>query len=204
VASVKLTKTHREEILKRAMQHAFKDEVLALMAKFAKLANDVYEDVFSAADRKKMEALPEGWLPRDSEIRVTFGNEHTWLKFNGRNGCLPEVDGVWPEDQYRRYPASKKSKVCKAYDARDAMSVRFEELINARKDLSSRVSEARSSTRAALDRATTLQRLLEGWPEIEPFTRFIPRDRPSLPAIKTDVLNTLLDLPISEKMETAQ
>lgn len=203
MASVKLTKTHREEILKRAIQHAFKDEVLALMSKFAKLANDVYEDVFSAADRKKMEALPEGWLPGDSEIRVTFGSEHTWLKFNGRNGYMLEVECVWPTEQHRRFPTSKRSKVCKVYDARDAMSVRYEELINARKDLSNRVSEARSNAMAALNRATTLQRLLEGWPEIEPFTRFIPRDRPSLPAIKTDVLNTLLDLPITEEKETA-
>lgn len=204
MASVKLTNAHRDEILKRVLAHAFKAEAEKIRDDFAALAGAVYDDVFSAAERKQMEALPQGWLPTDDDISVRLGSDYRYLKFNGRNARVDDLVPCVPaKETLRRFPASKISSCCKVYEASHPLTVRFRELENARDDLLLRVSDATAKTRAALNRATTLARLVEGWPEIEPFTTFIPTDRPALPAIQTDVLNGLLDLPVAENKDAA-
>ncbi len=204
MASVKLTNAHRDEILKRVLSHAFKAEAEKLRDDFAALAGAVYDDVFSAAERRQMEALPQGWLPTDDDINVQLGSDYRYLRFNGRNARVDDLVACVPaKETLRRFPASKKASCCKVYEASHPLTVRFRELENARDDLLLRVSDATAKTRAALNRATTLARLVEGWPEIEPFTTFIPTDRPALPAIQTDVLNGLLDLPVVENKDAA-
>lgn len=205
MASVKLTNAHRDEILKRVLSHAFKAEAEKLRDEYAAFAGAVYDDVFSASERKQMEALPQGWLPVDEDIRVQIGSDYPYLRFNGRHGYhgFDYVEYKSSAETSRRFPASKRGTTCKVYEAAHPMTVRYRELENARDDLRQRVESASAKTRAALNRATTLARLVEGWPEIEPFTTFIPTDRPALPAIQTDVLNGLLDLPVAENKDAA-
>ncbi len=202
----KLTKAHREEILKRTLSHAFGARALALAKAFAALAEDVYNDVFSEKDRKLMQSLPESWLPTDNDISVEFGVGFRSLYFNGRNAHISGLsDDVYAEieNKYKRFPYQRRQGCLKAYAADHDLSVKAEELSNQVKALKVEVEAASNITRVALDRATTLRNLISGWPEIEPFTTFIPRDRPSLPAIQTDALNSILGLPVEDKKEAA-
>lgn len=202
----KLTKAHREEILKRTLTHAFGARALVLAKAFAALAEDVYNDVFSEKDHKLMQSLPENWLPTDYDISVSFGGEFARLYFNGSNISgvgLSEMPSQLKDHTYKRFPIGRLSGCLKAYEAGDALAVRAAELAAQYLALKEEVEAASNITRVALDRATTLRNLISGWPEIEPFTTFIPRDRPSLPAIQTDALNSILGLPVEDKKEAA-
>ncbi len=136
MASMRLTNAHRDEILSRALKHAFGAQVEKLRDAYISLANDVYDDVFSEADRKRIDAMPEGWLPVDGEVYVCFSSSHCRLAFNGRNARirgqnLCEIGAT----VYRRFPNKQRGACLEVYSAAHKLSERYETLRDTYTDL---------------------------------------------------------------------
>lgn len=199
MASVRLTNEIREEITTAMLRHRFSKEVAKLVALRAKLADRVYRDLYSPADRKKMEALPDGWLPVDDDVQCRFQGSYQRLKFNG---------GIWGDLYFlidkevevvnRRLAAKHKSSCAKVYDGGHPIAEAYAEVEGVTKDLTERFKDAKRQIKSALSRATTTTRLIELWPEVRPFCSDYEHAAPSLPAIQTSALNAMLDLPVSE------
>jgi len=202
MASTKLTNHSREQICREVLQHRFSAEVEKLIADRAAFADRVYNDVFSKSAREKMAALPDGWLPEESNIGVQFGSGSSFerLSFDGsfygelRNAV--KDDGAEKEAVHRRIPYRLRG-CAKAYEPDHKLSVAFDALEARMKDLKKQFYEARATVNSALLNVTTLNKLVETWPEVAPFIARFNAAPVKLPAIPTDQLNKLLDLPVA-------
>lgn len=200
MASIRLSVGMKEQIERRLIHYRFSEEAQELVADYAQLASDVYDDLYPELTRKKMEALPKGWLPKVDGVGVQFGDsgsKYTTLSFSGK--CYGEISyaggrGDTERGGSRLVPYSDKSGCSKRYEMTDAASERYDDLEARYKALEERIRAGRKAARAAMDQVTTLARLIEVWPEIAPFTEGFEK-RNTLPAISRPDLNGLLGLP---------
>jgi hypothetical protein len=201
VASVRLTNEIRDEIKAAVLRHRFGKELAGLVKDRAKFARAVYDNVFSTADRKRMNDLPDGWLPSTGSVAFKAATTYVDLNLSGRfsgelNSSLPPTKGddrVWLS-----IPTNRKNGCLVTYEADHLLAIRWAELEAAFRDIEARHREAKSQLSAALAKASTMARLIELWPEMAPFCKPYEAVAPSLPSIPTSRLNALLDLPVSE------
>lgn len=197
----KLTTYIRENLAKDLLKHRFGDAAAALVADRAAFALKVYNDLYSEAERKKMAALPDGWLGKSSSITVQFGEGSGYGQIEFSGSVYGDVHAVMkaPVNAVYRLVAYHHLRGCaKVYERTHGFSDEYDALRERQEDLATQISQARRQTEAALTKATTLKRLVEIWPEIEPFVeKYADKPKP-LPALPTNELNALLDLPVSE------
>lgn len=196
--STRLNIDNRNAIIKDALAHRFGAEVKALIDERAEFAAAVYDDICKKADRLKMAELPDGWLPKTDNIAVQFGADFTRIYFNGRvHGDLCKATDYRRDDE-RRVLAKHNSGCAKAYEATHKLASEHARLRAKETDLRTAYKQAAQSMMTALNRVSTVKKLIETWPEIAPFASCHETGKPSLPALPTDQLNKLLDLPVED------
>lgn len=203
MATKRLNALTCETIAKKALAHRFKKEALALCAEGAELAEMVYCQLYSEEDRKKMRALPEGWLPEDTCIRASFACEQAYIYQNGygfgraatehgiiRPDDLPEMGGWRFKADGRRFGPLIN------FPPNDELTPIFSALSGKSEAMRVAISAADTRLRAALKSVTTIGALIKAWPELEPFVPGTER-KANLPDITRSELNRLLDLPVT-------
>lgn len=192
----RLTKDIRDEIVLDLLRHSFKERVEALYAERAALAQAIYEDVFSAETRKKMQSLPEGWLPEVKGINARLGSDYSSFDFSG--GLYGEINRIAKngKDETRRVPSKHKGGCVASYDATHKLALENERLANLRKSLCEEIETAKRAADTAVNAVSTVKRLIEVWPEVNPFASKHSAEKPQLPAVPTDQLNKILGLPV--------
>lgn len=201
MATTKLTNWMREAIVKAVVQHRFAEPATDIVKRRAALAAKVYDDLYSAADQKKMAALPRGWLPEDSDLHVRFGvGSHDHLSFNGATyGSVSQVLPNALETVKRRVLADHVRGCVKTYDGAHPMTVEYDAINADQKALAAEIDAAKKQATAAVASASTTKRLTDLWPEIAPFVaKYEDASPPALPALPTDQLNALFKLPVAE------
>ncbi len=200
--STRLTNTTRDQIASAVLTHRFREPVDALIADRAAFAEEVYNDIYRKADREKMAALPKGWLTETAAINVQFGDSRGYesVQFSGKiYGKLGSVKTKDDGKSVERRAFAKNTHGCaRVYDADHRLARKHADLGRRFEELKAAFEAAERQVNAALDSATTVNRLVEMWPEVEPFVRPLGTPSPKVPAIPTDQLNKLLDLPVSE------
>lgn len=203
--ALRLTSSLRERITQAVLRHRFSSEVGDLMRQRAGIADDVYNDFYRKADREKMEALPDGWLPRAEYATAKFGEagcSYQQIKFSGSFTSKlfklrPDPDK--PKDDVARRVLSKHQHTCwKVYEATHKLAVRFEQHRNAVSDLEGRIRVAEAQIETALNSVTTAAALVKAWPEVAPFVTAITPVERALPALPVDSLNEMLKLPVKK------
>lgn len=182
-----LTMNMRHSIVAALVAHRFDDERRALDAEGNRLAEALYNECFSAADRALMESLPDGWMPLTRHIHVKIGTN--WLN------NVPMLDTP------RRIPAVMGNL---AYHL--ALD---HPLADALCDWSARMQDHHANKRTlknealqALRAIRTTGRLLKDWPEVQPFlikAGVTHEKTGNLPAIVPAELNQKLNLPVDAK-----
>lgn len=201
--STRLTNTIRERIANAVLRHRFSEPVEVLIADRAAFAEEVYNDVYRKADREKMAALPKGWLPETNSINVQFGDDgrsYESLNFSGL--VYGGVGGMRKPDDKRevigRRAYSNRAHGCvKVYDADHRLAKKNADLHQRYIDLKTSFEAAKQQVEAALSSASTINKLVEIWPEVEPFARSFDDVPVKVPAIPTAKLNEILDLPVA-------
>jgi hypothetical protein len=202
----RLTNEIRERVALAVLRHRFAGDVSALVRDRAAFAEDVYSDIYRKADRERMEALPEGWLPTSVAVTAKFG-EHSsgyeTIQFDGsiRSGTLCRFHnrpssrslGIW-----RRIPNKHQHGCSKVYDPSHKLAKRQEELRVRQTTLEQLVLESQKQIEAALNSVTTASALVKAWPEMEPFVKQYMTASPNLPSIPASKLNEIFKLPVSE------
>lgn len=200
----RLTSHIRDQIAKSVLTHRFSDEINALIAERSAFAEDVYNDVYRKADREKMAALPAGWLPEADSLTAQFGEgvmSYAAIPFNGDiyNGFRTYRKGSKPVESVRRRSFNKHCRGCwKVYPADHRLSLRYEKIESAERDLARRIRETEQQVVAALASTSSVSVLLKAWPEIEPFAKHFITTPVKLPAIPVETLNETLGLPVAE------
>lgn len=179
--AVRLSNYIREQVLNAVLKHAFEAREKALEAEKFALGDAVYNDIYPEPLRKQMAALPDGFLPTDSDVKVQFeGQRFTHVYFGER----------------RRIAKSHEYNAARVYDAKHPLTARYDAWKKAQDDLDAEKSKAKSSAKAVLNSVPTVKKLIEVWPEVEQFARPFAVESPSRAiALPTRELNARLGLP---------
>ena len=203
MASTRLTNNIRDALLGKLLTRAFKPKGDALIKKAVDFAERLYRDALKY-DLARIDALPEGWLPTDDDIKVQLGAQITNIRFRGslnQYGLGPSFDKAGinrPDIPNKRFPASKKGQVVAQYPRIHKLVEEFLQLQNEFKELREEIENAKRTAQGALDSVSTVKKLIEVWPEVEEFAKHYLVDgerKAVLPAIPRDRLNTILNLP---------
>jgi hypothetical protein len=198
----KISKYHREQITRAVLTHRFGAAALVLVNDRAALAAAIYDDLYPAAVRRKMKALPAGWLPFEEGITIQFGDSsrnYETLPFNGAvYGSASRVLED-PLERVSKLVGYSHSRNCaKVYETGHAFCETYQALKARRVELEREIEAASRQTESAIASVSTFGKLLEMWPEIAPFAAPYDNEPAPLPALPTATLNTLLRLPVSE------
>lgn len=185
MAYQKLTESLRSKIVRKVVSDQFDPIFDAIKERKMDLAHEIYLDEFKSR-LEQIEALPEGWLPTLTSIGVNFGGQYHDLSLRTK----VRVPASYYDDYFDRNVNEF------IYEASHRFSKAMAEIVNDEKDAKERRDTAKTQTRAILNSYPSVQRLIEAWPEIEPYTvadgRVVVEN---LPAIKIDEINALLGLP---------
>ena len=200
---MKLTKSMREKTIRKLINHAFEDRVMDWIGESKEFAEQVYRDVYDK-NLKLMQELPAGWLPLRKSIKVQFAETFTWIYFGGG---LDSGLGIPTELSRARGKLELESKIipyahihdaAKVFSATDQLSKRFQVLVDQRDDLIKEIRKAEDDAWAVLNSCSTMKKLLDAWPEIEPFV-LEASAKSNLPDIPRSTLNSEFKLPVGEK-----
>lgn len=211
MGAVRLTKHIREDILARVLNHAFQERAQNMLDAERAFVEEVWNAIYSEAERARMAELPSGWLPEDDDFKVSFDGEVQGLYFRtGLDHSLPH----WVKKTYgggtveinvpdhgkcdRRMPsAAARGNVLKVLTGE--IVKRFSNLQEARAQLEKQYADVYRTAENTLSSVSTVKKLIEVWPEIEAFaSHWLDEDSDAkaiLPDIPRARLNEQLHLP---------
>ena len=201
MATVRMNTMIRDELTKLLLTRRFGPDIDNLISEQAKFADAVYKDVYSERDRKLMESLPEGWLPEKDNIMVQFGPDIHRVQFNGSKSIHDELSSYknseYPRSITRRVTQQNSRYCAKIYSHKSKFTKENLHLENVSVDLRDAIRRAKVGTTTALATFTTVSSLIKGWPEVAPFAeKYLDSSLVvRLPAIASEQLNSMLDLP---------
>lgn len=207
--TTRLSSDMRARIVKAALIHAFRPAVDALRERRAGLALSVYRDVFPENVQLRMNTLPRGWLPKVDRITAQMGPVVASLRFDGsfafsnRTARLYGLESKTGHTVERLMPSDKTGGVCAVYDIGHAFHQEHDAIEREALALAEKVERTEATTRATIDKFQNIDRLLEAWPEIRPFTEGLAaKPRQTALAIPVATLNEALDLPVGGEART--
>lgn len=180
MAKMRLSNHHRGLILSRVLTHAFDAEKKQLGAEFLKLADDAYQAVYSQEAHHAFKILPKGSFYTLGTINITFEGNGGFVRRD-----LTEAKPCF-------YVMRNAGHII---SADNPLGLRHLDLKNRRDALQKAEDKAKAEAWAILTKATTMEGLLEMWPEVASFTAGIFAPTANLPMIQIGKLNSALKLP---------
>lgn len=201
--TVRLTNAMRDDIRAKLIEHRFGEEEKSLVAEAMALGPRVY-DALMGEHKAAALALPDGFVKRSRRFVVSLpaGESHFDTGWDGNAAVLviskrsyryhPVVlpDALpLPEDKWP-HPLRKEDAV---FAEIDGLNLRAVKLVEARNEMNEKLT-------ATLGAFTTVNKLVEAWPEVLPFCPSTSEfAAPFLPAVPTDELNKALNLKPKEQ-----
>src|SRR5574343_2045413 len=178
-----ISKAIAEKLATALVRHRFAAEVEAIRDAEAALTMEAYNWRWSESDRAMMAAVPDGWLDTIAKIEVRqrfgVGLLHTgggrYFEYMPPRGC---GSVAWP--QGRQYGKDRITITDEALSAKvEAHAVAVDKLSEA-------IKAAHRDASRTIAAMPSLKRLVEAWPEIQPFaTPFMDVKPNTLPALRT-------------------
>ncbi len=186
MSTIKLNKTMREEIAKD-LTRKLEEKKNAINAEGSHLAKMLYEEMLTPKERDLLNSLPEGWVP-------TFDAFYVKCPTNGRfNRIALKLDFREPHPwTFNTRPNLVDLESCPKFKA---AFLEWHERYSAARETE---QDARRKALTVLNSVTTVNRLLEVWPECRASVeRCVSESRTVGKAIAVPVgeLNSLLELP---------
>lgn len=193
---MRLTDDTRGRILRAVLIGKLQEEYDGLCIVGAALAHEVYLELIPRSIRE----LPEGICKKNSGFQVKFGESYRELNFNGAFEIRDSESHIlydWfkiPEKIFQPFPYNKANGCIHQFEPRTVIYKKADQLLNLRKDFITKFLQLRLEIQGVVSRFTTIEKLLEAWPEVRPFIP--PAKAPvQLPALPIDELNKKLKLP---------
>jgi hypothetical protein len=181
----------RQEILDALLKHRFVAEETALKLREDKFAQFAYETMFTKDQLRVLEDKQfHNWWNYRTCIYGQMGYRTLQLRFYLANG---EARSVPVPSFTGHFKIEVTHKIVKEWEV----------FLDDRKELNDRRSNASTKAKAVIDSHSSAERLIEAWPEIEPFTPNAPSPR-LLPVVPTASLNAIFDLPVEEAKPKAK
>ena len=184
MASRRINAFIRDNIVDALLKQGFESQTRDLILLGQRLANDVFIDLVGRDNIKKLDGLPKGWVPSVSKFTVNCEGQKHQLAFNGQisfgsgdTNLLKTVDREWIKTHRfseRRIPYTKlerfsSSSTLGSLTADNELCQRVQSLAQDREDLKEQHRAAKRQALATLKSVTTIKRLIDIWPEVEPY-----------------------------------
>lgn len=192
MASIRLNKALRDDIIGRIIAHKFEEAGKDLRQRKSDLGTSLYNMRYTEAEQKKMNALPEGWLVDRNQIKVRIpGRYHQCYYFHNADRidislCMP-YDNSWEPEV--------------GHPALDLI----EKYEDDKQDHDESLKSARADITALLGSVTTVKKAIEIWPAAETFIMDAigvvgqrQKSNAPLPVVMVESLNEKLGLPPQE------
>lgn len=178
--TLRLTKSDREGVLRRAMSDCLKKETEALAKEEDAVAVAAYKHLFPAKVRAIADQLPDTWVRTDKCLRLTFGFKQVRLTVL-EAVKVPSANG---------YGCHQLGTILD-----EKINARFEAWLAKHEAFRERRRNVEVNLAALLERATTLKQLSEMWPEGSEFYKHLtPRVAAQVPAVQVQDINAMLGL----------
>lgn len=195
---MRLTNDIRDAIVRTVLTNRFSEDVESLRDQWASFAVMTYDAVYDKSTQTKMKRLPKGWLPETDDITVQFGSHHSRLAFDPYMRGFNPISIKRPEKKTLKLVPYRDnmSRVIMQFEPDHELSLKRDELAAQSTTLKETIDSCRVNANQIVHSVTTMKKLLEIWPEVEPFAKpFIERPASaSLPAVPVDTLNRKLGL----------
>ena len=222
MASTRLTKATRESILEALIKRAYTARSTEQFTKELEFCERVYSDIMERRTVRlsggrgnavplatAVAHLPKGWGSSSEGFKVEFAGQTTSIdKYDGLEQHWGDNKATFvgvglgaergrPGWQFQ--PGVSTGTTLDVFDADHKFSIECTKLLASREDLKNEIARVKASTRATLESVTTIQKLIEMWPEVEPFAApFLNPKKAAeqlLPVVQRDSLNDALGLP---------
>ena len=211
----RLNISNKMHILRGLLDHANKDRALAISALGVEVAHAVYEDLYDKKIREKMAFLPDGWLPKVNKIQVALGADHHYLYFGVQavetrlpgsiNHASRHSYGLVNDDSRSLVVLDKDKSKVRLLEVRSPLGIRVQDWADQKSSFKEETREMARLAWRTLNSFTTVNALIKGWPEIEPFARRFNVPDPvasRLPVPILEPLNRQFRLPVEEMRAT--
>lgn len=157
----RLSQYARDEIGSKLLKRAFDHRFFEFKAELAKLHDAVYHYLYNDDELQKMEAMPDGFLVETDSILVRFGDDsmHASNFFN--------VQWTEPRRVAVKHDEGRTGAV--VIPTSHPLVTWSDDIKERRERLEAEKEHARRQTVAMLRSYSTLERLIQAWPEVEPF-----------------------------------
>lgn len=164
----------------RIKEHAFVQRRKDLEREENALALQVYHDLHGLQNQALMDKLPSGWFELKSKLTVEIDFQTVRLSLK----------------EQRKFAYRYSSGIVKIYPPNHDISRAYLEYKKVKDQLSNEEQKASHDARALLNSVTTLKKLLEIWPQVEPFVKdFWEQEKSAqLPALPIQSLNAMLNM----------
>lgn len=186
---MRLTKRIREEITNAVLKHRFDEVDTALKKQRSELALDCYRARYTAEQLRQIKDMPEGWLPKANYIAVQFEGlrkAYTHLCFNG------SISWARTESIYMPMPHKDVDNPM-LLGAKHKLTKRYNALEDKQELRDSQYVEVTQSVHTLLTSVQTVKKLVETWPEVEPFIPYVA-PKAAVPMVDIKRINEQLGL----------
>ena len=153
---MRLTIAMRDSIRRALTSKQFDGIKKGLEKQEHEVALAVYNHVFDAATRKKMDALPAGWLPKISGMLVRIPSGGTDRIYLGQDLPIP----------FEKYQNYNLPMLLDAKDSKSRIAKRVIRLFDKKAQLRQDEKDLTREVRVALSSFNTDKQVLDKWPEI--------------------------------------
>ena len=202
--TVRLTNAMRDHIRVSLIKHRFGEEEKALEAEATAIGPRVY-DALMGEHKATALALPDGFVERSRIIEVNLPGVESYFTYewDGEQAVLRVGNSAYrestfvlpdklPRPRYSNWPYKLVRTDPLLVEIED-LNLRAAKLVKARKEMNGKLT-------ATLGAFTTVNKLVEAWPEVLPFCPSTSEfAAPFLPAVPTDELNKALNLKPKEQ-----
>lgn len=187
MSTIRLTQDHRRDIVSRLLYEKFHAQEQSIKDRFKKLADDTIDELIGPA-KDLMSTIPEGWLPKVESLYVSYAGMTHYF----------ESDRVVPN-----FVIDADNRT--AFDASHPLTIEFMAINDLNDKIVEEKNKAKVLAKAMLSRFTTVKKLIEVWPEVEPYV-FGKKDEAAiehLPVVQTSQLNAVFGLPKEKSDDSA-
>lgn len=175
----RLTGHLRNRIVNAALNKMFDEECDRLRKNETKIAQRIVLDKMGRKNYDAMMAMPPAYFPQDRHIYAIIGGEYVWLLCG---------DG-------HPIPYAFVNACVNVYNANSEIAIAWRQHSNMKEDYQARRKDAEAKLRALVNSFSTVERLLDAWPEGAEFipAEAIRKPEPApLPALLISDVNKLL------------
>lgn len=211
----KMTNEIRKAVVRDILVYRYQKAMQALIVERQKLTVEVWEACFSKDKQKLLREAPSSFFYKSSNFNVQVSGRtlqfYTSGDFVDRDSYNPkfqptfynQIKGKVPPPDPLPLPYKSIHGTVGVIDSGTPLAERVMDVFNRSDTFEKEMATARAELYAALDSFTTVEKMIQIWPDVEKFAKpFIARPT-FLPATQINRMNTLLKLPPLEEKAAA-